>query len=458
MSRYTGPIRFRGSVDARSSEEAGRSLLGELLERTPPGSANSDRRTLDDGTMVEARIGGGQHVVTIAKPRAAEEAKKRVEEGVLVFISSTGGLLIFDLTQSVPLATITGLDPYGVDAVSPDAKTVHMSGSGLAVVVDLPSLTAQGYAYDVDATTGSGRAMPAGMEMSPDRGRLLLGFGHTVDTGSGATIDAIGGMLLLDPETMAVVRPAIRMTYRPTAPAWRADSAGFFLGTVINTDPGDVADGSLPESVHEFVCAFDADGALQGSLLLRTWDNPPNAGFGRLIRCMAANGHGSRLYVLRQGEPVVEGNITKLHVIDTTNGNLALLETVHVDGLAESIGLTRGGTRLSMYFPDTDEVAEYDTSDDTPSLIARTAGFDTNAWTNGTHGSWRQPLIQNGPKSRVPGRPPDARRYFLERGTGTDQLRLYRSLDKAPVYTLALDGFNVDRRYRLASSGPRDVP
>jgi hypothetical protein len=292
--------------------------------------------------------------------------------------------------------------------------------------------------------------------MSPAGDRLLVAFDRTLHATLGSSLDGLGGFLLVDATTLAAVRPAIRMGYRRAlCAAWRDDGERFYLGASLGTDPGDVASSAVATSDADYIAAFDRDGVLLQTLPVHTWSTSPDTSYSRTVRALASQ--GDRLVALRWEEAVAEGNDTRLLVYDCANG-LSLLAEVEVPGQAGNLQLNHGGSRAALYFPATGEVAEYDLTGDDPSLIARTAGFATDADLGGFLGEWVQPLLQNGPRSRL-GREPDRRRYFLARaGLGDAQLRAYRAFSDDPVYTLPLDTLNVGQRYRLISAGPRMLP
>lgn len=458
--RYAGWKRVWGGEGHPEHVAVGEKLLGHLVEQRRLSGVKTLEisRQLPDGSTVRARWVGDQPSIEVQTP---PEQGGEVEEVIHLYISSPGGLRIYDLGTRKLVKTVTGLDAYEVDAVSTRGDIVHMSGSGLLVRVDVPALAALGNAYTVD-TTGStpatGRAAISGALASPDGTRLLVGFHATTEEPGGAVLDGLGGLLLVVADsTMAVVRPAIRMTFRPVAPAWEPGSQRFFLPVSRADDPGDTASGTVATSTYEGIATFDREGVLQGATSVYTWVVAPNSGFQRLLRSVAAS--STRLYAIRVNEPVTEPAGTKLLVFDIEGGGLpALLGSVDVAGLGHSISLSHGGTKVAVHFPATDEVAEYDVSSDTPTLIHRTAGFATDAYTNGGVNEWRARTIQNGPKSRVPGRPPDSRRFVhLRSGTTSSVVRGYRRFDQPRVYELVMTLQTPHKRYALAVVGSRDT-
>lgn len=458
--RHAGWTRVRGGEEHPELVTVGRQLLGQLVEQRKLSGVKTQEltRRMPDGSVVRARWVGDQPTIEI---QAVPEEGGGVEEVIHLYISSPGGLRIYDLGTKKLAKTITGLDPYEVDAVSSRGTVVHMTGSGLLVRVDVPALVALGTAYTVDTTVSSpatGRAIISGALASPDGTRLLVGFHGTTDTSSGTILDDLGGLLLtVTDSTMAVVRPAIRMTFRPVAPTWEPGSERFFLPVSRADDPGDTASGTVATSTYEGIAAFSREGVLQGTTHVYTWAVTPDSGFNRLLRSVAASNR--RLYAIRVNEPITEPAGTKLLVFGIENGALpTLLGSVDVAGLGHSISLSHGGTRVAVHFPATNEVAEYDVSSDTPALLHRTASFATDAHFNGGVNEWRPRTLQNGPKSRVDGRPPDTRRFIhLRSGTTSSIVRGYRNFDKPPAYELDMTLQTPHKRYALAVVGSRDT-
>lgn len=467
MSRYTGPIRYRGPSLARAQEGAGRALLGDLVARTPPAGVNQARKVLADGTVAIAHIAGDQRTLTLQPPAApAPAAAPRGEEMIRVYIGSSGGLRIVDLGTKELLATITGLEAFEVDGVDRTGRVVLMSTSQyqLAARVDLATMEAFGaqFAAPTDDEPTAVALQLRGYP-SPDGTRVLYAFEASgVDAGGGAygIVEGLGGHVLADAESLAALRPAIRMTgyLALRAACWAPDSQRFFLSAT-RTDDAAYDGAVLSEPFTSYLATFDRDGVLQGTLALGTVDLPSNESTFRVgLWQLVAHPDGTRLYAVVENISLAGVDLVFeffLVAIDITEAlpvevaRVPLPEGTH----PEEIAVLPGGQKLAARWGDT--VRTFDLVDDALASLASVT--EARLGTTAERPFESEVAFQRGPLSRL-GRPPDPRAFFLSKTGAGHALLAYRGGFDEPVYTLPLDALNVFERYRLISAGPRVLP
>lgn len=457
MTRYAGPARISLSQPSDSALiDVGRKLAGELVARGEP--VGVARHTLPDGGVVEASKVGGQHAIRIVTPPAPPGGPPRpMEEMIHLYFSSPGGLRIVDLGSKALVQTFATLNPYEVDDVSRDGGVVWMSGNGIGVRVDVRAPAAFGYNYPVDTLELDGDHAPgfahvgAGVA-SPDGSRVLWAFVLTRD-GDGVSVDGLTGFVLADGETLAPVRPAIRMGFRPQAAAWSGDGQRFFIAASLPTDSGGVATLAVSTSTADYVAMFDRDGVLLDTLQLSTWSFTPDTAYGRLIRAITA--WGDRVFVLAETGWNTD---LRLFVLTVEAGALVVADSIPIPApaTADVIHALRGG-RLALLRGD-DSMDLYNVAVSPPVLLGTVSGaeFSMVAATSPIAGTyWSNGVVRSGPDSRV-GQPPDNRRFFFN-GT-TDTLAAYRDFAATAVYTLDLSTYAPRNRYRLAAVGARPKP
>lgn len=113
MPRYTGPARFRlSSPAARPYEEAGRELMGELLERGV--AVLSDRRVLEDGAIVAAHLRGSQRIIDlVAPPPAGATQPGLAQQALMLGGFVTKPRLRGETNDPIPIDITNGENAYG---------------------------------------------------------------------------------------------------------------------------------------------------------------------------------------------------------------------------------------------------------------------------------------------------------------------------------------------------------
>ena len=480
--RFSGPHRKIGDAHASPAlRDVAKKLIGEMKnqQRLSGVSTQVRRLTMPDGSGVVARLVNGEPQVQFYPPGALPEGE--LEEIIYLYISSAGGLRIFDLGTKTLVKTVTGLHPYEVDSVSEDGKIVHMtSGNGGAVVrVDVSELTAFGFfnypAYWWDTTLDPdnyslGLSLPAESKASPDGTQLLISYDRVglVSGPSFLTKEALGGFELADATTLVPLRPSIRMSAGPQVSAWAPDSQRFYLSTKATVDgngfpPAPPNDLSLVRS--DYVSVFSRAGALLGSRQVGTFTSDPLDGQYTLTEWLEPRPDNTRLYVAAVTEvfePLGPG--VRFTTLDTTDNTLPIVSAVHIPGIGRSScqsSLSHSGKTLMTaaggVTPAIIETIVKDGEDDTMELVAvhESPNFATTAANSGGDGEFTYRVLQKGPKSRV-GQPPDNRWFFLTKNGSTPAtLFAYRDFANDPVYQLDLSAYAVHKRYALASVGVR---
>lgn len=460
---YLDPMRIVLSGDkarAQKHVRAARVLAYALTRANGASGATAGKKQLrmGDGTVIEVEQAGLEMHAKIHAPPPGG-----VVEVVGCFIRSAEGLRLLNFETKDTLKVFGGLEAFEADDADSTARYVYLTGGALAVRADTKEVTAFGTAYTVAVVGGgTGRAWPRRARLSPDQDYLAIAFDQTTDPDTSAVLDAIGGMLIVDAETLTPVRPAIRMGFRPFAFAWAKgeddDPDRLFLGTSLNVDAGDSPSGSVATSIHDYVSEFDADGNLIGSLLIHTWALTPNAGFFRTIDYLLANKTGTRLYALVADE-VLTGNASRVFVIDIEDGGMATETIIDLDIRGFSLELSHDGSKLFIHgetVPGGDPVIqEYDLSEPTPELAysAENAEFAANTQTPSLGGIRLRPL-QRGVESRV-GAAPDPNKFLFSTNP-QDTIRAYSKFDDdEPRFEYDISDLDVGDRYVLVNIGTR---
>lgn len=465
MTRYAGPVRIQLSQPSDTALiDQGRKLVGALEVRGEPVGAL--RRQLADGSVIEATKVGTQHAIRIASPPpGGPPPDGPMEEIIHLYISSPGGLRIFDLGTKALVQTITGLHPYEVDGVSADGNVVWMGGNATAVRVDVPAMTAFGYVYNADAVDFEGNhtagfADVGSGAVSPDGTLVLWRFGAVYEPGTGVILSGLGGYALADAETLVPVRPSIRMSFRPHAEAWAPDSQRFYLGTSLAADPGDYSDPAVATSTSDYIAVFTRDGVLRNSVLVASWSTAPDAGYQRRVRLLAASASHLYAVVTREGSAsnwldtyAIDGNALTLVDSQLLSGSFLEQTSLHVSRDQSKLVVTRQDPYTTGVFT----LDEYDIRDGAPVLRYSVNGADFAGPARHTLYAGNAPngIVQSGPRSRV-GQPDDVRRFFYNFSSGEfSRVRGYRGFDKTPVYEIDLSAYALRSRYRLAAVGVR---
>lgn len=443
-----------------------RKLLGFVKQDAQANRLRTHQATkqLPDGALVVAEIVGDIPRITITPPPGGGF----VEEVIYLYASSDGGLRIFDLGTRKLVKTITGLGDYDLQAVSESGLVAWMTYQPAAISaaviarVDIAATTAAGRTYpvqtpaeDPDDPPVAGTALDSDAALlSPDGKRLLLRFSSS---GVASAIrEGVGGVLLVDTETLEPLRAPIRMTYDPAPMAWAPDSSRFYLGCALPDDVGDLPDSAgrlaaLTTSSADYVAAFDADGVLLGAQQVSTWDEAPNSGFSRHVKGLAAT--ADRVYASVDVPPTLQA----LKAAD-----LAPVATLDLSDLGAAapplLCLARDGTRLFLANGDAVGVAALANDELELEQVVTHAEYATDAPLREP----AYPVLQLGPRSRV-GQPPDDRRFFLNTDGDSRVLRAFRQFDLhegAPrdAYQFDLAEWAVDINYRLAAVGIRRHP
>jgi hypothetical protein len=434
-----------GDTDDTELIDLGKRLLGFLDEQRKISGVmtQSIQRTTPKG-IVRAAFYGTIPVVEISTVEPGEETL----ELVYLFITSPDGLRIYDLGSKTLVTTVAGLAAYEVDAVDKIGKVVWMTGSNIIVRVDLSDTSAFGYNYPVNGITIDDEVTPgfAGVVaayLSPDQTRLLVAFDTTYDMDG--PIDGLGGYVLADAETLAPVRAALRMTFRPQCACWGPDGK-FYLATTLNADPGDAPSVGVADSPLDYVSQFTADGVLLGSRSLYDFGFSPGTAFGRTIRALAAS--AERVYVWHREGATAPYSLT---VLDATDPALPILSTMEAPAYdCRNLLLARDGVTLAALHDG--RVSEFNVAG-APFLlhtvVTSNAGGDPVA---GPLNGSATALLQVGVESRL-GAPADWRRYLLNNAGSTGVVYAYGSFADDPIFEYDLDALDVGDRYRLANVG-----
>lgn len=438
-----------------------RTLAHGLLTLNGASGASTGRREIitPDGTRVEVMQRGNDVSAKITA------GGRLIEEVISVYFSSADGLRVVDLGRKSETQHITGLEDYEVDGVSIDGRYVYMTGGGITVRVDRVDLSAFGHAYEVDTASGApepiGTAIVTNMDVSPDGTRAVARFDQTIASGGGV-LDGLGGLLVINAETLEPVRPAIRMSYyREAALAWDPNSERFFAGASLGTDPGDVASLTVTTVTTDFIAQYSREGVLINAKQVATWGFTPNAGFARSVTALAVNPAGTRLYAWIETtflDPAVPGG--KLVAYDITDDAWPQVAELVFNSSPPALVahpellINYGGTRCAIWFnghTDGISVAEVDLTDDNLTLIHRT--YDPR-YTMGSPANLAEPAhnLRVGPRSRL-GQPPDNRRFFYSKHA--NMLHGYRNFDVDPTYELDLTQYDPKTRYALAITAAR---
>lgn len=425
--------------------------MGEALGRAKASGLGvmTVKKTLPDGTQITATKRGEITGVSIQTGRGKEGAQQGIIESVKAYISSTGGLRIFDLIQKKLVKTLTGLEDYEVNDVSINGRIVHMSGDGIAVRVDLANDSAFGYNYPADGIELDNDIVPAfaeihGSRLSPDDTRLVHAFDRTYTP---IVIDGLGGFIVADAETLAPLRNPIRMSFRPQCALWAPDSQRFYLSTSLDTDSDGVPLVEVSESMSDYVSSFTRDGVLIASREVATHPFPPNTGIARRIRSMAIHPNGTRLYVhVRKVD-----NTYAVHALDLTDDAMPIVAThdftsAGTDDCREMI-VNPGGSRLVMLMSGVTDIVQLSLEDDDLTQIDRTTSVDfVGGDTSGTN-QFRAPAIREAPHAKT------GAMIFYNDSDFT--LRGYRKFDQPETYTYELGVTGLSDRYAMAYTGSR---
>jgi hypothetical protein len=412
-------------------------------------------RTLDDGTKLSAYVRGKDNYWVSITEAGEEEIGGEDEVDITrAYISSTGGLRVYDLASKKLVKTLTGLENFEVDDVSAGGNIVYMSGT-LAVRVDLTNDSAFGYSYVIDALDIGPVIVPdqyahvIGGRLSPDETLFLAAFDESYVPGTGVAIDALGGFVLADATTLAPVRDEFRMSFRPQCAAWSADSQSFFMATSMDTDPGGVPNLDVVDSQYDYISKFDRDGVLLGSRLMVDFGFSPGSGFNRRVKVMCANRDSTRLYAMVHCADA----LSRIFVLDTTDDTLPIMNSVVVStvgsGTVRVMNVNAENTRLTV-LDNNDLVMEFDIVGDVMTMIHSTPGADYAATTNSGINSFGCQVIRNTPAS------PNKTQMFYN--TVDDTLRAYKSFEQPEVYKFPLVTTGLKNRYALAHIGRRTTP
>lgn len=478
--RYTKDIKLilKGDPElAKLFIGEGRKVLGGLVTDLSFGNKSGARKvTGPNGVKYTAsKQMSAQPVVVVDVSES--EAKDLIEEIPYLYVSSTGtgaGLRIFDINAKTLVQTITGLTAYEVDSVSANGQIVHMTGNNIALRADLKALTAFGSplypSVGLEETVPvsgpstyelvPGRALVEEGKVSPDGTRYLLSFKNTIELSPGsAIIDGLGGFVLANAETLASLRTAIRMSFRPHASAWALDSQKFFIGASTTVDNGNPPfPTTVAKSTSDYIARFSREGALENTQVVATWAVAPDAGLARKVFSMAAT--ETRLYVGIASEVGVVGDTNKLVVLDITNPAMPIIGTLgYMVGLThtpKAVSVNHNGTRVFI-LTGSNLMVEIDVTDDNLSMIGSTshANFDTAVVNDGLSLRYYKPHKQI-PASKAP-LPPDERWFFFTKSTATPATVFGYSTDftGGPVYDFDISAYAPKKRYVLRNAGLR---
>jgi hypothetical protein len=286
--------------------------------------------------------------------------------------------------------------------------------------------------------------MDAGMiSLSPDGKLALVHFGGSMTTG-GVVREGVGGVLLVDAETLAPLREPIRMTFKPAPVAWAPDSSRFYVAC---SQPDDVGDAptdarlqALTESEQDYIAAFSADGVLIGAVSIASWTFTPDSGWSRLVRSIAAS--NDRVYI---GVAPDLGDPQPPRLLALNSDTLAVEDSLPLGAASAAapttICVARGGSTVTLAYSDrVAEVAVADGGALSLSFVSQHTDFTTYAPIRADATA----VLQLGPESRA-GVPADNRRFHYNHDTDIRVVRGYRdvSLDDAgdpqPEYVLDLN-------------------
>ena len=454
-----------------------RKMLGYVQEQRASNGVQTQElnRVLKDGTRITASFAGNipRIEITPANPKAP------MEEVIYLYVSATDGLRIYDLGTRTLVKHVTGLGAYllhDVNAAGNVAWLAYDLGVSTASMarVDITALSAFGVTYtvktpapDEDDPPIDGVASESNdATLSPDEKVLLMHFGGSATTG-GILQEGVGGVLVLDPTTLLMRRPPIRMTFEPAPLAWAPDSSRFYVGCSRNDDVGDLPATArlqdLTESTNDYVAVFDADGVLLGSRQLATWLDPPGAGFSRMVKGIVAS--NERVYVSVDGVIGFTGDLPTLYVLDATDSTLPVVTSLSLSSITTieappNLCLSRDGKTLTLSYPE--RVVELDVAGDALAIRYVAEHAQLHTWAPGREPAYDE--LQLGPLSRFGGQP-DNRRFFYNIDTDVNVVRAYATFelggdgDPSKRYELDLRAVSPDvtfkRTYRLASVGLR---
>lgn len=451
--RFTGPHEKSGDVAASpEARNIAKLLLGEMQESMRLGGVTTQvrRKTLPDGSTVEARLVAGVAQVTFGPPLVEGGG---LEEITYAYISSAGGLRIFDLGAKRLERTIVGLHPYEVNGVSRNGTFVYMSGNNVAVRVDAGAKTAFGYSYPMDALLLDNSVVPARASvsaglLSPDDTLLLNVVDQIYDPVTAVVLEALGGFILATAKTLVPVRTPIRMSFRRQCAAWAADSKHFYIAAAVNTDSNGVPVLTVSTSTADYIACFDRAGVLQGTRQVSTWGFTPSAGFNRRVYALATNPQNTRLYAIVRLTDLDTYTLVAINTVDPLLPIVASLPMT-APGAAPVMNVHPGGDKLTVLFSN-DTIGEFDVANDVLVQKHRTgdAFFDVPLPTALNQFSPR--AVQNTPKS-------PRRTQFLY-NVGEQAFRAYTAFDKSPVYTFVPSpALALKNRYALAAVGRRPI-
>lgn len=464
--RLTGVHAKTGDVNASPAQrDLAKKLLGymEGQHRMGGPSTFAMMRALPDGSRVVAKLVNGQPRAEFYPPGEGDDVPG---DTIYCYVSSPGGLRIFDLKRKKLAKTLTGLQEFSVDAVSRDGRIVYMTQAGgyQAARVDTKAITAFGANFRVDVyATGIltetnvelGYANGLGLQASPDGERLLVHFERGTK-GDGTVTDGVGGYVLARTDTLAPLRGAIRMTHEQAPCAWRGDSERFYLGTTV-ADDGALTTGRLmavTESTADYVAVFDHEGVLLGSRQLAAWDFTPDSGWRRRVIALAARGNKWLAALVDTGTQLTP--VYTLHLLDAQDDALPTVSTLVIPGApALSMVFSRSGARISLV--NSGRVVEVAIDGDGAMELVHDLTQPTFAAVLQSR-AWIAPPIENRPGDGD--LPPRSWQFFLTSAPGGIKvLRAYNGgFDNLPAYQYDLGGLGglpMDHRYRLASIAAR---
>lgn len=467
--RYAGWRRLTGNTAERPDLlDYGKKLLGYLQnqQRLSGVQTLEMTRELPDGSSVRARIVGGLPQVDV---RAG--AGGGFEDVLHLYVSSPGGLRVFDVGAKRLLGTVTGLDGYEVDGVTPSGNLVFLSGRDTShdhiVRVDMAAQTAIGNGtFMVDAVQAGGSHVQGYARHvmgfpSPDGSRIAVVWGLTTDD-EGATIDAIGGVLLLDGDTLTPVRPAIRMSKpRSHLVAWAPDGEHFYIGASKAADPGDWADPNLPSAQQDGIAKFTREGVLVGTVNVGSWGFTPDAGFRSLVTAVGVGADGTVFVAAPPGFAQDSRLVAISDALEIRysaapfpyNGSGQRFDPMQVlAGPRIVVGSDRAaaqGNPLYAYgYADS-------TGFDGP-VVSADAALDLNA--ADARSSYLTPVTTRPLQWFPPGdgrQPAPEMLFYMAQGGATKKLVGFGSIESAPSFEFDLAEWDVHRAYRLRHAGYR---
>lgn len=454
MTRSYGPARIE--ISSGADANIARKALGEAELRAELGGTDSAtvRHTFSDGRVVEAEVRGDQKRSRVHRPKGDEgNPPGEPYDQLRLYVTSTSGLLIFDLKKKRLAKTVSGLSAYEVDEVTRSGKIVYMTGATIPVRVDLGNNTAFGYVYPINAVNISDVIVPAchaaaiGQQLSPKEDKVLVAFDQAYN-GSSVVIDALGGYVYADAETLVPLRNAFRMSFRPQVSCFGNDGR-FYMSVSRDTDPGDAPNYIVATSDKDYVAQFDSDGTLLATRLIYTWPFSPDSGFRRTIESMVASFDNKRLYVLSQQAYNVSN--TTLWVINIENPAMPIVTSIAIAGGARDMMINRAGNRLALLHASTSEVTEIDIVGDVLTIASRTT--DANFNTGVAYGvdNWGSHGLRPAPPAVFEVQ--DRKRYIFKNITAGGSVFGYNQFSNASVYDYDLDGHNVGNRYALNLEG-----